>query len=178
MGCQARGRKVRIIHHCETLYPCKTLTLTPSTHVIRTLDKSQSLRYSFYHTRIFEYHETALTRGKYERLRAQRAGGWCKPVASILRSSLASCVGETVLGLQWRESVRSLRRELPLQSAGVLALDKAALVRARQNKVVPRKRFSASFRPCQGGGRSFWSSARIRRGNGARLLCIATRRTV
>jgi hypothetical protein len=141
-------------------YPsCKTLTLTPSTHVLRALDKSQPLRYAFSHTRIFDDHETALMRGKYERLRAQRAGGWWKPVASILRSSLASCVGETVLGLQWRERVRSLRRELPFQSAGVLALDKAALLRARQNKVVPRKRFSASFRPCQGGGRSFWSSA-------------------
>lgn len=57
------------------------ITLKDGDPVIRTLDKSQSLRYSFYHTRIFEYHETALTRGKYERLRAQRAGEWCKPVA-------------------------------------------------------------------------------------------------
>src|SRR5690348_11212831 len=148
-----------------------------SADVIRALDKSQPLRYSFNHTKHFDEHETALTRGKYEHLRAQRAGGWCKPVAYILRSSLASCLGETVLGLQWRESLRSLRRELPLLSAGALALDKAALVRARQTKVVPRKRFSASFRPCQGGGRSFWSSARVRHGNGARLRCIATRRT-
>ena len=50
-------------------------------------------------------------------------------------------------------SKSSCHRELPLQSKGVFALEKAVLVRERRSKVVPRKCLLRTLRPCQGGGR-------------------------
>ena len=58
-------------------------------------------------------------------------------------------------------SKSSCHRELPLQSKGVFALEKAVLVRERRSKVVPRKCLCALFALVRAEGAFFLSSASL-----------------
>src|SRR5437588_509153 len=58
-------------------------------------------------------------------------------------------------------SKSSCHRELPLQSKGVFALEKAVLVRERRSKVVPRKCMCALFALVRAEGAFFLSSASL-----------------